>query len=171
MGDVCLQPNRGSDRKGKMLEKQERDAAPVPVMPEVAVHHDGGLRRPAREVEHPATAAASVRTALEAALPARVAQMFTPPPPPPRFSRSTNPPNSPTSLCLRSASAFVERASSGPRPRPPRGLPFLLFYSVPANPAGIRPDGASPLGTHVTVRRPANGRWATHAVSGETNTR
>ena len=140
-----------------MLEKQGRDAPSVPVMPEVAVHHDGGLRRPAREAARPATVTASVSTALEAALPARVAQMFTPPPP--RFSRSTNPPDSPTSLCLRSASAFVERASSGPRPRPPRGLPLLLFYSVPANPAGIRPDGASPLGTHVTVRRPANGRW------------
>ena len=164
-----MQPNRGSGRKGKMLEKQGRDAPPVPAMPGVAVHRDGGLRRPAREAEHPATAAeTAVRTALEAALPARVAQMFTPPP---RFSRSTNPPDSPTSLCFRSASAFVERASSGPRPRPPRGLPFLLFYSVPANPAGFRPDGASPLGTHVTVRRPANGRWATHAVSGETNMR
>ena len=148
-----MQPDRGSDRKGKMLEKQERDAAPVPVMPEVAVHHDGGLRRPAREVEHPATAAASVRTALEAALPARVAQMFTPPP---RFSRSTNPPNSPTSLCFRSASAFVERASSGPRPRPPRGLPFLHF-DLPAHHAGVRPDVTLPLGTSITVRRPAGG--------------
>ena len=66
-----------------MLEKQGRDAPPAPVMPEVAVHRDGGLRRPAQEATRPATAAASVRTALEAALPARVAQMFTPPPPPP----------------------------------------------------------------------------------------
>ena len=67
-----------------MLEKQGRDAPSVPVMPEVAVHHDGGLPRPAREAEHPATAAkTAVRTAFEVALPARVAQMFTPPPPPP----------------------------------------------------------------------------------------
>ena len=51
-------------------------------MLEVAVHRDGDLRRPAQEAEHPATAAeTAVRTALEAALPARVAQMFTPPPP------------------------------------------------------------------------------------------
>ena len=36
-----------------MLEKQERDAPSAPVMPEVAVHHDGGLRRPAREADAP----------------------------------------------------------------------------------------------------------------------
>ena len=31
-----LQPNRGSDRQGKMQDKQGRDAPPAPVMPEVA---------------------------------------------------------------------------------------------------------------------------------------
>ncbi len=42
--------------------------------------------------------------------------------------------------------------------------------AVPANPAGIRPDGALPLGTDVPVHRPANGRWATPApVPGATH--
>ena len=66
-----------------MQHKQGRDGPSVPVMPEVAVHSDGRLRRPAQEAARPAAPVASTdaTNALEAALPARVAQMFTPPPP------------------------------------------------------------------------------------------
>ena len=67
-----------------MQHKQGRDGPSVPAMPEVAVHSDGGLRRLAQEAARPAAPVASpdATNALEAALPARVAQMFTPPPPP-----------------------------------------------------------------------------------------
>ena len=68
---------------------------------------------------------------------------------------------------------IIERGLSDPRSpseTSPEGLP-LLRSAVPANPAGFRPDGALPLGTDVTVRRPANGRWATPAIPGETNMR
>ena len=136
-----MQPNRGSARQGKMRNKQGRDDPSVPAMLEVAVSMDGDLRRPAQEAARPATAA------LEAALPARVAQMFTPP----RFSGSRNPLH-PAYLPLHSAPVIIERAPSGPRSpsaTSQRGL-RLLCSSVPANPAGIRPDGALPLGTAVT---------------------
>ena len=134
-----------------MLDKQGRDAPPAPVMPEVAAHRDGGLRRPAQEATRPATVTASMRTALEAALPARVAQMFTPPPPPP--------PDFPAPVTLRTPPTYfstvygvpIERAPSGPRsPSATSQRGLSLFSPVTANPAGIRPDGALPLGTAVT---------------------
>ena len=112
---------------------------------------------------HPATAAeTAVTTALEAAFSARVAHIFYPPPPyicstHLRFSGSRNPLH-PAYLPLHSASVMIERAPSGPRSPSETsqgGLP-LLCSAVPANPAGNRPDGALPLGTDVTVRRPAN---------------
>ena len=170
VGGVALQPNqsgwfaiRGSARQGKMQDKQGRDGPLVPgVMPEVAVQSDGGLRRPAQEAARPATATSDARTALEAALSARVAHIFYPPPPPyicsstPRLSDSRNP--LPTAyLPLHSAPVMIERGPSGPRSpseTSPGGL-RLLCSAVPANPAGFRPDGASPLGTDVPVRRPA----------------
>ena len=78
---------RGSARQGKMRDKQGRNDPLVPTTPEVAVHCDGGLRRPAQEAARPATASsAAVTTALEAALSARVAHIFYPPPPPPTFA-------------------------------------------------------------------------------------
>ena len=40
-----VSPDRDK-RQRKMQDKQGRDAASVPVMPEAAVHCDGGLRRP-----------------------------------------------------------------------------------------------------------------------------
>ena len=150
---------RGSARQGKMQHKQGRDYPPVPAMPEVAVHGDGGPGRPAQEAARPATT-----TAHEAALPVRVARMFTPPPP--RFSGSRNPLH-PAYLPLHSAPAPIERAPSGPRSPSAtyqRGL-SLFGFPVPANPAGFRPDGPLPLGTDVTVRRLANGRWATPALT------
>ena len=119
-----------------MLDKQGRDAPPIPVMPEVAVHRDDGLRRPAREAARPAAAAASVRTALEASLPARVAHLFTPPP---RFSGSRNPLH-PAYLPLHSAPVIIERVPSGPR-SPSETSPGGLPFAVSPNPAGFRPCG------------------------------
>ena len=149
-----MQPNRhgwlsirGSARQGKMQDKQGRDDPPVPVMPEVAVHRDGGLRRPAQEAARPATAAqTAVRTALEAALPARVAQTFTPPPPPPppRFSGSRNPPTlPPTYLSTVARPRPTQRPPSGPRSPSETsqwGLPLLslLRCSPPTPPASAR---------------------------------
>ena len=97
--------------------------------------------------------------------------MFTPPPPP-RFSGSRNPLH-PAYLPFYSAPVIIARAPSGPRSpsETSQGGLHLLFSSVPANPGGFRPDGPLPLGTDVTVRRPANGRWATPAIPGETNMR
>ena len=83
-----MQPNqsgwfaiRGSARQGKMRDKQGRDDPLVPVMPEVAVHRDGGLRRPAQEAARPtaAVASADATTALEAALSARVKRIYSTP--------------------------------------------------------------------------------------------
>ena len=81
-----MQPNRhgwlsirGSARQGKMQHKQGRDYPSVPAMPEVAVHSDGGFRRPAQEAARPASDTA-VRTALEAALSARVKHIYSTPP-------------------------------------------------------------------------------------------
>ena len=65
-----------------MQHKQGRDGSSVPVTPEVAVHRDGGLRRPAQEAARPASDT-DATTALEDALSARVAHIFYPPPPPP----------------------------------------------------------------------------------------
>ena len=64
-----------------MRDKQGRNDPLVPVMPEVAVHRDGGLRRPAQEAARPASNTADATTALEAALSARIAHIFYPPPP------------------------------------------------------------------------------------------
>ena len=179
-----MQPNRhgwlsirGSARQGKMQDEQGREYPSVPVMPEVAVQSDGGLRRPAQEAARPASDT-DATTALEAALPARVAHIFYPPPPPyicsstPRLSNSRNP--LPTAyLPLHSAPVMIERVPSGPRSpsETSEGGLRLLCSAVPANPAGFRPDGALPLGTDVPVRRPAYGRWATPAIPGETNMR
>ena len=166
--------NPGFRPTGKMQHKQGRDGPSVPVMPEVAVHSDGRLRRPAQEAARPATASsAAVRTALETALPARVAHIFYPPPPPPyvcsstpRLSNSSNP-LPPAYLPLHSALVIIEHALSGPRSpseTSPGGLP-LLRSAVPVNPAGFRRDGAFSLGTDVPVRRPAYGRGATPALT------
>ena len=156
---------RGSARQGKMQDKQGRDGPLVPVMPEVAVQSDGGLRRPAQEAAPPASDTADATTALEAALSARVKRIYsTPPPPPPPYICSSNPLH-PAYLPLHSALVIIERGPSGPRSpseTSPGGLP-LLRSAVPANPAGFRPDGALPLGTDVPVRRHAYGRWATPA--------
>ena len=156
-----MQPNRhgwlsirGSARQGKMQDKQRRDGPLVQVMPEVAVQSDGGLRRPAQEAARPGAPAAdtAVRTALDAALSARVAHIFYPPPPPYicsthlRFSGSRNP--LPTAyLPLHSAPVMIERAPSGPRSPSDTSQGGLhpLCSAVPANPAGFRPDGASRL--------------------------
>ena len=84
----------------------------------------------------------------------------------PRFSRSTNPPDSPTSSCFRSASAFVERASSGPRPRPPRDLPFLHF-DLPPRPPRRSPPGRDITAWNVRYRPSPRRRSRTKPIQGE----
>ena len=133
---VCSQTGVPTERE-RCWRNRGRDATPVPVMPEVAVHHDGGLRRPAQEAARPATVTASVRTALEAALPARVAQMFTPPPPPDFPAPLTR-----RTLPLPYASVARPLSSSARLPAPVRDLPggcpssSILFPPTP--PASAR---------------------------------
>ena len=158
-----------------MQDQQGGNGPSAPVMPEVAVQSDGRLRRPAQEAARPASDTV-VRTALEAALSARVAHIILsvkpPPPPSPRYICSSTPrpsdsrnPLHPAYLPLHSAPVMIERGLSGPRSPSEtfQGSLPLLCSAVPANPAGFRPDGALPLGTDVPVRRPAYGRWATPA--------
>ena len=151
---------RGSARQGKMQHKQGRDYPPVPAMPEVAVHGDGRL------AEMQAT-----KTSGNVVLPVFSKAPSTNVHPPPRFSGSRNP--LPTAyLPLHSAPVIIARAPSGPRsPSATSQRGLSLFSPVPANPAGIRPDGALPLGTDVPVRHHAYGRWATPSIPGETNMR
>ena len=149
-----------------MQDEQGREYPLVPATREVAVCWEGRLRLAAMQ---------ATKTSGIVVLPVFSKAPSTnvhPPPPPPRFSGSRNP-LPPAHLPLHSAPVIIERAPSGPRSpsaTSQRGL-RLLCSAVPANPAGFRPDGALPLGTDVPVRRPANGRWATPAIPGETNMR
>ena len=122
-----------------MQDKQGRNGPSVPVMPEVAVQSDGGLRRPAQEAARPASDT-DATTALEAALSARVKRIYsTPPPPPPHICSSTprlsDSRNSlpPAHLPLHNAPVMIERGLSGPRSpseTSPRGsAPSLLRCS------------------------------------------
>ena len=128
-------------------------------MPEVAVHSDGGLGRPAQEsARPPVSALAVVTTALDAVFSARVKRIYSTPPPPYicaihlRFSGSRNPLD-PAYLPFHSAPS--PSGAGIQAPGVPSDLPaglHLLCSPVPANPAGFRPDGAFPLGTDVPLR-------------------
>ena len=157
-----------------MQNKQGRDGPSVPAMPEVAVQSDGGLGRPARwEGRLRLAAMQAAKTSGIVVLPvfSEAPSTNVPPPPPPDFPAPVTRYTPPTYLSTerpRPSSAGIQA------PGVPSDLPTglrLLFSPVPANPAGFRPDGPLPLGTDVTVRRPANGRWATPAIPGETNMR
>ena len=151
-----------------MRDKQGGDDPSVPVTPEVAVQSDGWLRRPAQEAARPAApvASADATTGLEAALSARAAHIILPPPRtyvllPLGSPAPVTPHTPPTYLSAappHQSSAHLQ-APGVPSDTSQGGL-RLLCSAVPANPAGFRPDGAFPLGTDVTLRRPANGRGA-----------
>ena len=87
-----------------MQDEQGRDYPPVPATPEVAVHRDGGLRRPARRAGRLRLAAMqAAKTSGIVVLPVFSQAASTNAP---RFSGSRNPLDSPTySPCFRSASA------------------------------------------------------------------
>ncbi len=137
---------RGFARQGKMQDEQGRDYPSVPATREVAVCWEGRLRLAAMQ---------ATKTSGNVVLPvfSKAPSTNVHPPPPPRFSGSRNPLH-PACLPFHSAPApvIIERAPSGPRSpsaTSQRGL-SLFGFPVTANPAGIRPDGALPLGTAVT---------------------
>ena len=141
----CVAAGTSGHPQRKMQDKQGRDAASVPVMPEVAVHRDGGLWRPVlwkgrrglTEMQAAETSRNDVLTVFSEGSSAT-------PPPPPRYS-SYNPvsasvfvspdrlrfpafpPPSPhrcaaaTCRLSTTVAADVRRESDGDRRRPPGG--------------------------------------------------
>ena len=166
---------RGSARQGKMRDKQGRDDPLVPVMPEVAVQSDGGLRRPAQEAARPAApvASADATTALEAALSARVKCIYPPPPyicsSTPRLSNSCNP--LPTAHLPLHSTARPRQSSAllqapGVPPRLPQGAcasSAPLFPPTP--PASARTGHFRLERTCRSVATPAPVPGATHEVT------